>query len=125
MVSLRARLTVIIAQLISLDIDPHNAAAELLVDGRLELDSLDRVELAICIEESFGVAMGRGEETRQAFSSVARLAEFIHMRSTAADSKAAIPSGLGAGLAPSRSPAFSFAQIFSGPPGPPPDAIQG
>jgi acyl carrier protein len=51
---------------------------EVLMGGRLGLDSLDALELAICIEEEFGLALCGGEEWHRAFASIASLADFIH-----------------------------------------------
>lgn len=115
-----------VAQLSGLEVDPDNvAAAEPLADERLDLDSLDRVELMICIEEAFGVALGRGQGTARVFTSIASLADFIQLRSGAAGHQAVIPSHADAGLAAPRRATFSFAQIFSDTTSPPPDAIQG
>jgi len=44
------------------------------------LDSLDRLELAIGIEEEFGVAILCAEESQSAFTSIASLADFVHAR---------------------------------------------
>jgi acyl carrier protein len=44
------------------------------------LDSLDLLELAICIEEEFGVAILCAEESQSAFTSIASLADFVHAR---------------------------------------------
>lgn len=43
----------------------------------LGLDSVDALELAIHVEEQFGVKMPDDDRTRGAFASVASLAEFI------------------------------------------------
>jgi acyl carrier protein len=48
------------------------------MNDTLCLDSLDELELAICIEEEFGVAILSSEESHSAFTSIARLAGFIH-----------------------------------------------
>jgi acyl carrier protein len=45
-------------------------------DG-LGLDSLDALQLAMAVEERFGVAVPEGEAGRAAFASVSALAEFI------------------------------------------------
>jgi acyl carrier protein len=45
-----------------------------------DLDSLDALELAICIEEKFGIEVCKREESRHAFASIAILAGFIHAR---------------------------------------------
>jgi acyl carrier protein len=53
-------------------------AAQPLIGDSLCLDSLDVLELAICIEEEFGVAIPSGEESHSAFTSIDSLADFIH-----------------------------------------------
>jgi acyl carrier protein len=46
----------------------------------LGLDSLDALQLAMCIEERFGVRIPEGDEARPIFSSVTALAEHIAPR---------------------------------------------
>ena len=46
-------------------------------DGALGLDSLDALELAMSIEETFGVRIPEGDEARPIFRSVSALAEFV------------------------------------------------
>jgi acyl carrier protein len=55
-----------------------------LVGGSLDLDSCDLLELALCIEETFGIAMRRNEESRIARGSISDLADFILVRRLAA-----------------------------------------
>lgn len=43
----------------------------------LGLDSLDALELAVAIEERFGVSVPDGEEGRRVFASVAALSEHV------------------------------------------------
>ena len=43
----------------------------------LGLDSLDALQLAVAVEERFGVRIGDEEEGRKAFASVNALAEYI------------------------------------------------
>lgn len=62
---------------------------EPLLGGSLGLDSLDALELALCIEEEFGVMMQSREESLHAFASVASLASFIQAHRPAAPAKAA------------------------------------
>jgi acyl carrier protein len=125
--NLQAQLRVIIAQLFRLDIDPDNIANDqLLIGGNLELDSLDRVELAICIEEAFGIALPRGERGKKVFRSIASLEEHIRERTSAVGWPEAIAAG------PQRHPvgerrviAHASANRFFAHPIPSPNAIQG
>jgi acyl carrier protein len=48
--------------------------------GALGLDSLDALQLAMCIEEQFGVRIPEGDDARPIFSSVAALAEHVGPR---------------------------------------------
>jgi acyl carrier protein len=50
---------------------------EPLFGGRLGLDSLDALELAVALESRYGVAIPEGEEGRQVFASVASIARYI------------------------------------------------
>jgi acyl carrier protein len=50
---------------------------EALVGGGLGLDSLDALELALIVEEHFGVAIPDEDVGRQAFGSVSVLADYI------------------------------------------------
>ena len=45
------------------------------------MDSFDMLELAMFVEEAFGIAIRSGAEARIAFSSIGSLAEFITVRS--------------------------------------------
>ena len=80
--SLRTQLKRLVADLFLFgDLGADDLAdEEPLVGGRLGLDSLDAFELAICIEEEFGVAICDQRETNAAFASIARLAAFIETR---------------------------------------------
>ena len=46
-------------------------------DGGLGLDSLDALQIAMIVEEKFGVRIPEGDEARPIFKSVTSLAEFI------------------------------------------------
>ena len=48
-----------------------------LFGGGLGLDSLDALQLAMAIEERFGVTVPEGEAGRAVFASVQALAEFV------------------------------------------------
>jgi acyl carrier protein len=50
---------------------------EPLFGGRLGLDSLDALELAVALENRFGVAIPDGDEGRRAFESVAAIARYV------------------------------------------------
>src|SRR6185312_2290008 len=54
-------------------------------DGGLGLDSLDALQIAMLIEEKFGVRVPEGDEARPIFRSVSSLSEFI---AAARDAKA-------------------------------------
>jgi acyl carrier protein len=51
--------------------------APLFGEGGLGLDSLDALQIAMLVEERFGVRVPEGEEARPIFRSVSTLAEFI------------------------------------------------
>ncbi len=48
--------------------------------GALGLDSLDALQLAMCIEERFGVRIPEGDEARPIFRSVSALAAHVGPR---------------------------------------------
>ena len=48
-----------------------------LFGGGLGLDSLDALQLAMAIEEKFGVKLPEGDAARPVFASIASLAEFV------------------------------------------------
>jgi acyl carrier protein len=50
----------------------------------LGLDSLDALQLAMSVEEKFGVRVPEGDEARKIFASVNALAGHIHQAKTAA-----------------------------------------
>jgi acyl carrier protein len=77
---LRSHLKHLVAEMLGLDLlDPNTIANdEPLVGGSLGLDSLDVLELAICVEEEFGIAMCGGKESDRVFASIASLADFIN-----------------------------------------------
>jgi acyl carrier protein len=51
--------------------------APLFGDGGLGLDSLDALQIAMLVEEKFGVRVPEGDEARPIFQSVTTLADFI------------------------------------------------
>jgi acyl carrier protein len=46
-------------------------------ESRLALDSLDALQVAMAIQERYGVRMTDSKETRRALSSIARLAQHL------------------------------------------------
>jgi acyl carrier protein len=50
---------------------------EPLIGGRIGLDSLDSLELFMCLEEEYGIMIRSTDESRAAVASIASLAEFI------------------------------------------------
>ena len=65
----------------SLQLEGIDAASitdsEPLFGGRLELDSIDALELATTIARTYDVTVSKDQETRDAFQSVGHLAAFI------------------------------------------------
>ncbi|MBX3227187.1 MAG: hypothetical protein KIT84_35375 [Labilithrix sp.] len=59
--------------------DPATIADDgpLFGEGGLGLDSLDALQIAMLVEEHYGVRVPEGDEARPIFRSVATLAEFI------------------------------------------------
>lgn len=56
--------------------------------GGLGLDSLDALQIAMLVEEKFGIRVPEGDEARPIFKSISSLAEFIG-QATESDAKAA------------------------------------
>ncbi|QRF55706.1 acyl carrier protein [Variovorax paradoxus] len=46
-------------------------------EARLDLDSLDALQVSMAIQQAFGVRMPDSKETRRALSSIAHLAEHL------------------------------------------------
>ena len=84
--SLEDRLKNLIVEALALeDVEPSEIETEdaLFVEG-LGLDSIDALELALAIQEEFGVATSPDDErNREIFYSVKSLAEFIQSQSEA------------------------------------------
>jgi acyl carrier protein len=59
--------------------DPNTIEDEatLFGEGGLGLDSLDALQIAMLVEEKFGVRVPEGDEARPIFRSVSSLSEFI------------------------------------------------
>jgi acyl carrier protein len=72
-----------IKQLLVAELDlRHKTPADIddaapLFGGGLGLDSLDALQLAMLVEERFGVTVPEGEKGRAVFASVNALAEFV------------------------------------------------
>lgn len=58
-----------------------------------DLDSLDMLELAVCVEEEFGIAIRHEEESRIVLGSIASLADFISGRTGAGQARQFTASG--------------------------------
>ena len=89
MEELKARLKSVIITELHLDgVDPGsiNTSAPLFGAG-LGLDSLDALQLAVAVEENFGVRIGDEAEGKKAFASIDALATYIAAR----QAKAACP----------------------------------
>ena len=60
------------------DIDPNELNAESsFFDGGLNLDSIDILELAVMIEEDYGVAINNKELGEKVFITIGTLADYI------------------------------------------------
>jgi acyl carrier protein len=76
-------------------VEPDRIAdSQPLLGDSLCLDSMDVLELGLCIEEEFGVAVPSGEGSHSAFTSIATLADFI--RASAQTSFGACPEFMNA-----------------------------
>ena len=53
---------------------------EPLIGSGLNLDSIDALELVVTLEKRYGIKISSSEESRQALSSIAHLAEFVRAR---------------------------------------------
>ena len=63
------------------DVDPVQMADdEPLIGSGLNLDSIDALELVVTLEKEFGIKISSSEESRQALTSIAHLAEYIRVR---------------------------------------------
>jgi len=50
---------------------------ERLIGGRLELDSLDALQISMAVKDRYGVRIEGGPDTRKAFETLHALADFI------------------------------------------------
>lgn len=60
-----------------------DSEASLFGEGGLGLDSLDALQIAMLVEEKFGVRVPEGDEARPIFRSVSTLAAFIEQSKSA------------------------------------------
>lgn len=65
--------------------DGIDEEAPLFGSGGLGLDSLDALQIAMLVEERFGVRVPEGDEARPIFRSVASLAAFVEREQSAGD----------------------------------------
>lgn len=63
--------------------DAIDEDAPLFGNGGLGLDSLDALQIAMLIEEKFGVRVPEGDDARPIFKSVTTLADFVEMEQSA------------------------------------------
>ena len=83
--NLAPRVKELIVRRLKLDIDPASIQDDAPLFGEgLGLDSIDALELALAIQEKFGVATSPDDErNRELFYSVKSLAEFIRAETNA------------------------------------------
>lgn len=65
------------------DIDAAGIADDELLfgpDARLELDSLDALQISMALQKRYGVRLADSKETRRIMASIATLAEFLASR---------------------------------------------
>ncbi len=77
---LTARLKIMIVEKLNLDdAEPADIPDDepLIGSPRLGLDSIDMLELVLCLEKEFGIKIGSSEESRRALTSITALAAYI------------------------------------------------
>ena len=76
---LETRLKHLIVDVLRLnDVSPDDLADdEPLFGGKLQLDSIDALELVVSLEKEFGLKIATSEESKQALQSIATLAAHI------------------------------------------------
>jgi acyl carrier protein len=71
----------VLARLKLLDVDPATVTAETsFFDGGLGLDSVDALEIAILIEEEYGIIIKVSERNESTFGTLGQLARFVQER---------------------------------------------
>ena len=74
--------TILIDELNLQDRKPEDIADDATLFGEgLELDSLDALQLAVALEEHFGIKIPEGDEARDIFKNVGSIAAFIERNS--------------------------------------------
>ena len=93
--SLPSRLKHLVADLFRPEIsDPETISDHApLLGGDLGLDSLDAVDLAICIEEEFGLSLPSGEDLFRPFVCISSLASFIRIQTQTTPARPRRPAG--------------------------------
>ena len=61
---------------------------ERLIGGRLELDSLDALQISMAVKDRYGVRIEGGPDSRKALATVTALAQFIIAESNVAQTEA-------------------------------------
>jgi len=86
--ALKAELKALIVKECDKDFAPDSIVdEERLIGGRLELDSLDALQISMAVKDRYGVRIEGGPDSRKALASVNSLAAFIVAeRATAASS---------------------------------------
>ncbi|MFW5740699.1 MAG: phosphopantetheine-binding protein [Myxococcota bacterium] len=81
--TLTAKIKEVLVQELNLqDQRPEDIADDMALFGEgLGLDSLDALQLAVALEERFGVKIPEGDEAREIFQNVASIAAFIERSS--------------------------------------------
>jgi acyl carrier protein len=107
-----SQLKLIVADLFRIDLlVPEDIADDApLAGGSPGLDSIDLVELALCVEEEFGIAIRGDGEARKAFSSISNLADFIQTQTVILQARPLHAAESPATSATRRLPAGPFAR---------------
>jgi acyl carrier protein len=76
--ALKSELKALIVTECDKDVPPDSIEDdERLIGGRLELDSLDALQISLAVKDRYGVRIEGGPDSRKALASVNALAEFI------------------------------------------------
>ena len=78
MADLEREIKELIVEALSLDVSPEDIETDAPLFGEgLGLDSIDALEIAVALEERYGVSLDTQEDVKSRFSSVAALAELV------------------------------------------------